>query len=362
MSTSWQAWKDRDMGRLGTLAKIGIGTGAVLGVRELVTQANEIDLRGKVVLITGASSGLGLEMARDMASQGARLAICARTEEELQRAQQDLEERGATVLAIACDVGVEAEATRLVAETIDHFGHLDILVCNAGVIQVGHIHSLSSDEFRSAMDIMYFGTLYPILAAIPHMRERQRGHIALVTSIGGKIAVPYLMPYDAAKFAAVGLGEGLRAELAPDGIKVTTIIPGLMRTGSYLNAEFAGEEDGREAMYRLFSTMSSLPGLTADGQDAARHFVKAIRRGDTYTIYPPQYVLVSKIHDIAPALTASAMSLVSRAFPATGDQNTVVEGESIDDRLPAYGPWRFLTSLGRQAADRMQLRPGAGDP
>jgi len=341
--------------------KVGLGAGAVLGVREVITQANEVDLRGKVALITGASSGLGLEMARDMATQGARLAICARTDDELQRAKEDLESRGAEVLAVPCDVGVEEDARRLVQATIDHFGHLDVLVCNAGVIQVGEIHSLSSKDFRQAMDIMYFGTLYPILAAIPHMRERKSGHIAMVTSIGGKIAVPYLLPYDAAKFAAVGLGEGLRAELAPDGIKVTVIIPGLMRTGSYLNAQFAGEEEGRESLYRLFSTMSSLPGLTADGQDAARHFVRSIRRGDTYTIYPAQYVVASKVHDIAPALTASAMSLVARIMPPSGEQKTVVEGESIDEQLPASGPWRFLTSLGRQAADRMQLRSGAGD-
>jgi NAD(P)-dependent dehydrogenase (short-subunit alcohol dehydrogenase family) len=344
-----------------TWLKVGAGIGTVIGARESLVKRQEESLAGQVAVVTGSSSGLGLEMARELAREGARLVICARTGDELERAREDLASLGAEVLAVQCDVGIEDDARRLVAETVDRFGRIDVLVCNAGVIQVGHIHSLTSDDFRRAMDIMYFGTLYPILAAIPHMREQKRGRIALVTSIGGKIAVPYLMPYDAAKFAAVGLGEGLHAELAADGITVTTIIPGLMRTGSYLNAEFAGEPEAREQMYRIFSTMSSLPGLTVDGALAAREFVKAIRRGDAYFVYPPQYALAAKIHDLAPATTASVMALATRLFPKTGDHKQVVPGESIDDRLEPAGVWRFLTTLGRDAARRMQLRPGAAD-
>lgn len=349
------------MSGFGTWMKVGAGVGAVIGAREALASRHEESLAGQVVVVTGGSSGLGLEMAREMAGEGARLVICARTEEELERAREDLAARGAEVLAVPCDVGVEDDARPLIERTIEHFGRIDVLVCNAGVIQVGHIHSLTSEDFRRAMDIMYFGTLYPILAAIPHMREQRSGRIALVTSIGGKMAVPYLMPYDAAKFAAVGLGEGLRAELASDGITVTTLIPGLMRTGSYLNAQFAGEEQGREAMYRIFSTMSSLPLLTTTAEAAAHNFLKAIRRGDAYFIYPPQYVLAAKFHDIAPATTTRIMSLASRLFPPTGDEKEIVEGESIDDRLESRSIWRTLTTLGREAADTMQLRPGAGD-
>lgn len=350
------------MGKLKTLMKVGVGLGAVAGARGALGSRTEASLAGDVVVITGASSGLGLEMARELAGEGARLVIAARTEEELSRAQDDLRSRGAEVHAVPCDVGQEEESRRLIEEAVAHYGRIDGLICNAGVIQVGHIHSLTSDDFERAMDTMYFGTLYPILAAIPHMRKQKSGRIALVTSIGGKIAVPYLLPYDAAKFAAVGLGEGLRAELARDGILVTTIIPGLMRTGSYLNAEFAGEGKGRNAMYRLFSAMSSLPGLTVDGAEAARVFVHAIRRGDAYIIYPPQYLVAAKIHGIAPAVTTAIMSVVARLLPRTGDIAKITEGESIDNQMERGGPWRMLTKLGRDAASDMQLRPGADEP
>ena len=350
------------MGKIGTLLKVGAGIGAVIGAREALMGKTEENLAGKVAIVTGASSGLGLEMAREMARQGARIVICARTEDELERAAEDLRSLGTEVLAVPTDVGNEEDCQRLVQGALDRFGQVDVLVCNAGVIQVGQYRSMDSADFHQAMDIMFFGTLYPILAVLPHMRERRKGRIGLVTSIGGKISVPYLLPYNASKFAAVGLGEGLYAELARDGISVTTIVPGLMRTGSYLNAQFAGEQQPRDMTYRLFSVMSSLPLLTADGKDAAREFVSAIRRGDGYFIYPPQYNVIAKIHGVAPATTMAVMSLVARLMPKTGDRKRNVEGESIDDRLSPEGVWGALTTLGRKAAGEMQLRPGADVP
>lgn len=350
------------MSGLKTWTKIGAGFGAALGVREAIAQASEVDLTGEVALITGASSGLGLQMARELADQGCRLVICARTQDELERAGRDLESRGAEVLAISCDVGNEDDVRRMVNIAIEQFGSIDVLICNAGVIQVGQFRSMESADFHKAMDIMFFGTLYPVLAVVPHMRERKSGRIALITSIGGKISVPYLLPYNSSKFAAVGLGEGLRAELAPDGIVVTTIIPGLMRTGSYLNAEFAGEPEGRESTYRVFSALSSLPLLTVGGESAAKAFVRAIKRGDAYFIYPPQYNLLARIHGLAPATTMAAMGLANRLLPETGEQKENVEGESIDERLPSEGVWRVLTTLGRKAADRMQPRPNEENP
>lgn len=348
-----------NMGSFRTWVKVGAVAGMAFGVRQAVAQATELDVRGKVVLVTGSSSGLGLQMAREFAADGARLVICARGVDELQRAGEDLEARGAEVLVIQCDVGKQDEVRRMVATAIDQFGGIDVLVCNAGVIQVGQFQSMTADDFREAMDIMFFGQLYPILEVVPHMRERGEGHIGLVTSIGGKISVPYLLPYNAAKFAAVGLGEGLRAELAADDISVTTIVPGLMRTGSYVNAGFSGEPAGRESTYKVFSALSSLPLLTTSGEAAARAFVGAIKRGDAIIIYPPQYSLVARIHGVAPAATMAAMGIANRLLPDTGPSTEQVVGESIDNRQPSGGAWRMLTALGREAARKMQLRPGA---
>jgi NAD(P)-dependent dehydrogenase (short-subunit alcohol dehydrogenase family) len=151
----------------------------------------------------------------------------------------------------------------------------------------------------------------------------------------------------------------LRAELGNEGITVTTIVPGLMRTGSYLNALFSGEESGRESTYRVFSALSSLPILTGDAEAAARAYVRAIRRGDAYVMYPPQYNLVARIHGLAPATTMAAMGLADRLLPKTVGSRETVKGESIDTDLPPGGLWRMLTASGRQAIARMQ-RPGVG--
>lgn len=347
------------MGAFGTWAKIGAVAGAAVGVRQAIVQATQMDVRGKVVLVTGSSSGLGLQMAREFAADGARLVICARGEDELRRAEADLAGRGAEVLAVPCDVGKQEDVRDLIASAVERFGQIDVLICNAGVIQVGQFQSMTSEDFHEAMDIMFFGQLYPILEAVPHMRERGEGHIGLVTSIGGKISVPYLLPYNTAKFAAVGLGEGLRAELEADGITVTTIVPGLMRTGSYVNAEFSGEREGRESTYRVFSALSSLPLLTTSGEAAAKAFVGAVKRGDAIIIYPPQYSLIARLHGLAPATTMAAMGIANRLLPDTGPNTEQVVGETIDNRQPAGGIWRILTSLGREAARTMQLRSGA---
>lgn len=343
-----------------TIVKAAGGIGAVLGIREVFRRSREVSFRDNVVIVTGSSSGLGLQMARELAQEGARLVICARNELRLERARQDLVSRNAEVLAVRCDVAVAEDIQNLIDATIRRFGRIDVLICNAGVIQVGQFQSMELEDFRQSMDIMFFGALQPIIAALPHMRAQGRGRVALVTSIGGVISVPYLLPYNAAKFAAVGLGEGLRAELNDEGITVTTIVPGLMRTGSYLNAEFSGEKSGRESMYRVFSALSSVPLLTGSAEAAARAYIRAIRRGDALVMYPPQYDLIARLHGLAPATTMAAMGIADRLLPKTSGSQETVTGESIDTDQSPGGVWRMLTGLGRQAAHRMQMKPAGG--
>ena len=129
------------------------------------------------------------------------------------------------------------------------------------------------------MGVMFWGTLYPVLAVLPQMRARRRGRIVNVTSVGGKVAVPHLLPYAAAKFAATGLSQGLRAELARDGITVTTVAPGLMRTGSFLNAYFKGQAV-RE--FAPFAVLSTLPFFSIDARRAARQVVGAAKRSASW--------------------------------------------------------------------------------
>ncbi len=178
----------RERGLPRKLLPIAGGLRAALVARELLARAREADLHGQVAVVTGGTRGLGLAIARELADEGCRLAICARDPGELQRAGEELRRRGAEVLAVECDVGDKADFDRMIAAVGSAYGRIDLLVCNAGVIQVGQLESMELGDFRQAMDIMYWGALYPILAALPGMRTRGQGRIAVVTSIGGKIS------------------------------------------------------------------------------------------------------------------------------------------------------------------------------
>src|SRR5689334_20889000 len=265
------------MDRPRKLFLIAADVGAGLPVCKLAGRRPVVDLYGQVVLITGGSRGLGLALAREFAAAGCKVAICARDTSELERARQDLESRGAQVDTVRCDVTNLGEVDRLIGSVIEHFGRIDVLVNNAGTIQVGPVESMSLAEFEQAMDVMFWGVVYPTRAVLPQMLERQAGRVVNITSIGGKVAVPLLLPLDCAKIAAIRFSEGLRAELTGKGVKVVTIAPGLMRTGSYLNASFRGDTDSESAW---FSVSSSLPGITIEGSRAARQIVTATARGD----------------------------------------------------------------------------------
>jgi NAD(P)-dependent dehydrogenase (short-subunit alcohol dehydrogenase family) len=302
------------MANRGTTRALVAGAVALAGLRwgwrrwRLKTQT----LRGKVVLITGSSRGLGHLLARLAAEQGARIAICARDPVELDRARLNLAERGADVLAIPCDVTDPAQVDRLVIGTIAHFGHLDVLINNAGVIQVGPVDEMTLDDFRLAMDVSFWGTVHTSMAVLPHMRDRQSGRIVNITSIGGKVAVPHLLPYDCAKFAALGFSEGLRAELAGDGVKVTTVIPGLMRTGSVVSAEFKGRAEDE---FTWFSAAARSRLTSMDARRAARRILEAVRLGEAEVVLGWQAKLLRIGKELLPGVANSMLAMASRALP-----------------------------------------------
>ncbi len=203
------------------------GAAGIMSAYLLLTQRpRSYALAGRTVLITGGSRGLGLVLARAVARAGARVAICGRDAATLDRARGDLEQRGAQVLALPCDVTIREAVDAMVREVGERLGPIDVLINNAGVISVGPVEAMEVEDFQQAMATNFWGPLYSILAVLPGMRRRGEGRIVNIASIGGKISVPHLVPYSASKFALVGLSEGLRAELAKDGIAVITICPG----------------------------------------------------------------------------------------------------------------------------------------
>src|SRR5207248_1706106 len=184
--------------------------------------------------------------------------------------------RGIEVETIPCDVSVQEQVQAMIARATARFGQIDILVNNAGVIAVGPLEAQTVSDFEQTMNVMFWGTVYPTLALLPHMLSRRGGSIANITSIGGKVSIPHLIPYNCAKFAAVAFSEGLRAELANYKIKVTTVVPGLMRTGSHLNAYFKSKH---EQEFTWFSLGATMPLVAMNASRAARKIVSAIRRG-----------------------------------------------------------------------------------
>ncbi len=291
------------------------GAGALLAARAAMRRWREYDLRGKTALITGGSRGLGLVLAREFACEGARVAICARDAQELERARHDLTERGAEVYAVPCDVTERTQVEEMVELVSGHFGGIDVLVNNAGVIQVGPLEVMTLADYEEAMKIHFWAPLFTTLAVLPQMKRRRQGRIVNISSIGGKIGVPHLVPYSASKFALVGLSDGMRAELAKDGVVVTTVCPGLMRTGSPRNASFKGQH---RAEYAWFSISDALPITSIKVERAARQIIDACKRGDAELIITTQAVLAVKFRALFPEATADMLALVNRLLPGSG--------------------------------------------
>ena len=335
----------------GILAAAGVTLAAAAVWKKLAMA----DMFGKVVLITGGSRGLGFAIAQEFAALGSRLVICARDAEELQRAETELRRAGADVLTVVCDVSQQDEVQNLVRRATERFGPIDVLVNNAGIISVGPIESQTIDDFREALDVMFWGQVHTVLAVLPEMQRRQRGWIANITSIGGKISVPHLLPYSCAKFAAVGLSEGLSAELAKDGIHVTTVAPGLMRTGSHLNAYFKGDH---RAEFAWFSIGAANPLFSIGAHRAARSIVRAIRRGQAELILSVPAKIAVAAHGLFPGTTTRVLGLSNRIIPGTGDTGKErfrgSESESAVSRS-------VLTKPGRRAAGEFLQNPPAQD-
>jgi short-subunit dehydrogenase len=250
---------------------------------------------------------------------------------------------GADVLALVCDVSEREQVDLLIERVSAHFGQIDILVNNAGIITVGPQATMTVQDFTDSMNTMFWGTVYPTLAVLPAMRACKNGHIVNITSIGGKVSVPHLLPYSSAKFAAVGFSQGLHAELAGEGVRVTTVVPGLMRTGSHVNAFVKGN---RQMEYTLFGLLATLPFTSTSATSAARQIVRAICRGETELIITPQAQLLARFHGLLPGLTTNLLSLIDRALPRGGENDTR-RRTGRESRSP-MGAW--LTRLGEPAA------------
>ncbi len=293
----------------------GLLAGAAVGVA--AGRARRFDLRGRVVVITGGSRGLGVVLARRFTAAGARVALLARDERALVRAAADVRSCGGEAYPVVCDVRVEEQCQAAVARVVARWGRLDVLVNNAGVMQFGPLEHATVEDVHDALHTHILGPLHMTRAALPFLRSptlRASGgsRIVNVASIGGLAAAPHMLAYCASKFGLVGLSDGLRVELRRHGVLVTTVCPGLMRTGSPPNARFKGQHR-REFSWFLLG--SSLPGLSVSAERAAEQIVRACVRGAPRLVIGAPAKTLALADRLAPGLVGQAMSLFARLLP-----------------------------------------------
>src|SRR5499427_9541311 len=179
----------------------------------------------RIIAITGASAGIGRATALRLAREGWAIAACARRADRLDTLAREIAAAGGRALTVVADVTSETGMTAFVDRTVDQFGGLDVMMCNAGFGIYGAIDDISAEQMRKLMDVNYFGTFYAARAALAVFRRQRRGHLVIVSSIVGKRGVPYMGAYSATKFAQVGMAECLRAEVAGSDIHVTVVCP-----------------------------------------------------------------------------------------------------------------------------------------
>ena len=326
-----------------SVAGLGIA-GGIAAVQMLRTR--RYDLQGKSVLITGGSRGLGLVLAREFVRRGSRVAILARDRDTLDRAHAELREFGDDVLAVQADITIEGEAELAVDRVTKEFGAVDVLVNNAGMISVGPLEVMTIDDFRTSVNTHFWGPYFVTMAVLAEMRRRKQGRIVNISSIGGKISVPHLLPYSVGKFALTGFSEGLRSALLKDNIRVTTVCPGLMRTGSPPNASFKGNN---QAEYAWFSISDSLPVMSMGANRAGRQIVNACIRGEAEVVLSLPAKVAVRFNGLFPGTTSNLLAAVDKLLPAP--ERVGKEAKTGRQSYSTFSP-SWATTLTERAAER----------
>ncbi len=238
----------------------------------------------EVVIITGASTGIGRALALSLAERGDRLALGARNIALLEETAREARKRGGEARSIPCDVTDQTQVERLVQETLDTWGKVDVLVSNAGQYLRKPVLELSITDLEQSMAVNFYGHAHAVLAVLPAMLRQGYGHIILMATMNAKKGIPPDAPYASAKFALSGFGEVLRQELRPHGIAVTTIYPGRVDTPmiSDLRVPWISAKISPEA--------------------TARAIERAMRTRPAEVILPPQAVLLHLVNVFSPRL------------------------------------------------------------
>jgi short-subunit dehydrogenase len=235
-------------------------------------------------------------------------------------------------------------AEKAIAAVMDRFGPVDVLINNAGTITVGPAESMTGGDYQESLETHFWGAYHMVEAVLPEMRRRRFGRIVNISSIGGKVSVPHLLPYSVGKFALTGYSEGLRSELLRHNIYVTTVCPGLMRTGSPRNAYFKGRH---RKEYAWFSISDAVPLASICAERAARRIVEATVNGDSEIVLSVPAKIAVAFHGLFPGATADLLGIVNRILPSGGKAGSISHtGRASFSRLSPS----WITTLDERAA------------
>ncbi|NMO14548.1 SDR family oxidoreductase [Pyxidicoccus fallax] len=334
---------------------LGLLAGAGLALSAATRRARRIDLRGRVVLITGGARGLGFAIARAFLQRGSRLAICGRDGDKVAQAVEALRREGGDVFGAACDTSNPEQVRGFVDQVLARFGTIDVLVNNAGQCFVGPAAQLEAETVEKALRGIFWLQFHPTMAVLPHMRTRRFGRIVNITSISGKLPVAHQAAYTLGKYAVTGWSETLAIELARDGVHVSTLTPPPLRNGAPMHVHFNGAREGEFIWFTRILT-SRLATTTADR--VARVVVDAAEHGDRERTITPLSWLGARVQGLAPNLMTWFMTQVERFQPppgAPGERSPMRPGHEVvngsqDPRVHA------LAATAR--ADEEQYLPG----
>lgn len=326
-----------------TTALLAAGTTALY----LSSLKKDFDLEGRNVLITGGSRGLGLSLAWNLLERGAGgLTLVARDQAELDKARAILIAQfpHARVWTAPCDVTDGTALASTLDQAVSRMGSIDLLVNNAGSILVGPFSSMDREDFEAQMKLHLYAVIEATQLIFAHFKTRAGGRILNICSLGGKVAVPHMLPYDASKFALAGFSQGVAAELAEHGIVVTTAYPTVMRTGSPIQAVFKGNH---EREFEWFGAIDNLPGLSMSADKAAKKILDAVEDGRTEVILSLPAKARMFFGAIFPEMMHALMGLVARILPS--EDSTVRKTGAQSSGRFARNP--FLAPLKRKARD-----------
>lgn len=322
----------------------------------LTSSSQRFTWKGKSVLITGGSRGLGLALARNLLNEGARVSLIARKFEELAKARQMLLNQypNAEICTIICDVTKKDQLSRAIHETIDAFGVVDAIINNAGSITVGPLESMTKVDFEAQMKLHLYSVIDAVELLRPYFRERGGGRIINICSLGGKTAVPHMIPYNASKFALAGFSQGAAIELANENIKVTTVYPALMRTGSPIQAVFKGEH---QKEFAWFEIADNIPGLSMSADVAAKKIIEASAEGKTELVLSVLGRLRVLSGALFPELVNSIMVMIGSWMPKgnSGVRQTGHQSRYLFDKWILTRPFRVIA---RNAEEKNNQTPG----